>query len=56
MLSKIHKSIRVASKPLFFMPTRGLVLHEWQSLQLLQEYRIPIPLGDIAHSGKEAMF
>ena len=38
------------------MPHRNLVLHEWQTLQLLQEYRIPIPLGDIAHSGKEAMF
>ena len=31
-------------------------LHEWQSLALLQNYRIPVPLGDIAHSGKEAKF
>lgn len=53
----MQKALRATtSKGLFSMPRRNLVLHEWQTLQLLQEYRIPIPLGDIAHSGKEAMF
>ena len=36
------------------LPKRGIKLHEYQAGKLLHSYRIPIPLGNVAFSGKEA--
>lgn len=36
------------------LPMRGLKLHEYQAGKLLSRYRVPIPLGNVAFSGKEA--
>lgn len=36
------------------LPKRGIKLHEYQAGKLLSKYRIPIPLGNVAYSGKEA--
>lgn len=36
------------------LPLRRLKLHEYQAGKLLHQYRVPIPLGGVAQSGKEA--
>lgn len=36
------------------MPLRGIKLHEYQAGRLLQKYKVPIPLGNVAFNGKEA--
>ena len=36
------------------LPKRGIKLHEYQAGKLLHDYNIPIPLGNVAFSGKEA--
>lgn len=36
------------------LPLRRLKLHEYQAGKLLHHYRVPIPLGGVAQSGKEA--
>ncbi len=36
------------------LPVRGLKLHEYQAGKLLSQYRVPIPLGNVAQNGKEA--
>jgi hypothetical protein len=36
------------------LPTRGIKLHEYQAGKLLHDYHIPIPLGNVAFSAKEA--
>ena len=36
------------------MPKRQIYLHEYQAAQLIHKYMIPIPLGTVAFSGKEA--
>lgn len=41
----------VSSKDL---PLRRLKLHEYQAGKLLNKYRVPTPLGNVAFSGKEA--
>lgn len=38
------------------MPTRLMRIHEYQLLELLQDRKVPIPLGNIAYSGKEAFY
>ena len=35
-------------------PKRSLMLHEYQAAQLMQKYMIPIPLGTVAFTPKEA--
>ncbi len=35
-------------------PVRNMVLHEFQSAQIMHNYRIPIPLGQVAFNAKEA--
>ena len=40
--------------PLLRTQYRTLRLHEYQGHQLMHEYRIPIPRGTVAFSGKEA--
>ena len=35
-------------------PKRNLQLHEYQAAQLVHQYRIPIPRGNVAFNGKEA--
>jgi hypothetical protein len=43
--------------PLLFskhLPKRGIKLHEYQAGKLLHSYKIPIPIGNVAFSGKEA--
>jgi succinyl-CoA synthetase beta subunit len=37
------------------LPLRRLKLHEYQAGKLLHHYRVPIPLGGVAQSGKEAL-
>lgn len=36
------------------LPLRGIKLHEYQAGKLLSQYRVPIPLGNVAQNGKEA--
>lgn len=36
------------------LPLRRIKLHEYQAGKLLHKYRVPIPLGGVAKSGKEA--
>lgn len=36
------------------LPLRRLKLHEYQAGKLLNKYRVPIPLGNVAFNGKEA--
>ncbi len=36
------------------LPMRRLKLHEYQAGKLLHNYRIPIPIGNVAFNGKEA--
>lgn len=36
------------------LPLRRLKLHEYQAGKLLNKYRVPTPLGNVAFSGKEA--
>ena len=38
------------------LPRRNLRLHEYEGFALYQDYRVPIPLGNIAYSAKEALF
>jgi len=35
---------------------RNFMLHEYQAAQLLHKYMIPIPLGNVAFTAKEAFF
>lgn len=37
------------------LPMRRLKLHEYQAGKLLHKYRVPIPLGNVAFNGKEAL-
>jgi succinyl-CoA synthetase beta subunit len=37
------------------LPLRRLKLHEYQAGKLLNKYRVPIPLGNVAYNGKEAL-
>ena len=36
------------------LPKRGIMLHEYQAAQLVHKYMIPIPLGTVAFTAKEA--
>ncbi len=36
------------------LPIRGIKLHEYQAGRLLNKYKVPIPLGNVAFNGKEA--
>lgn len=36
------------------LPMRRLKLHEYQAGRLLNKYRVPIPVGNVAFNGKEA--
>ena len=36
------------------LPRRNLLLHEYQAAQLVHKYMIPIPLGTVAFTAKEA--
>ena len=40
--------------PLFQIPSRNIVLHEFQSAHVLHQYDIPFPRGNIAFNHKEA--
>jgi succinyl-CoA synthetase beta subunit len=35
-------------------PLRNMVMHEYQAAQVLHEYRVPIPIGQLAFNKKEA--
>jgi succinyl-CoA synthetase beta subunit len=37
------------------LPMRRLKLHEYQAAKLLHKYRVPIPIGNVAFNGKEAL-
>ncbi len=36
------------------LPKRGIKLHEYQAGKLLHSYKVPIPIGNVAFSAKEA--
>ena len=42
------------SKCLLSVSKRGFMLHEYQAAQLVHKYMIPIPLGTVAFTAKEA--
>ena len=37
------------------LPLRRIKLHEYQAAKLLNKYRVPIPRGNVAFNGKEAL-
>ena len=37
-----------------YTPQRGIKLHEYQAGKLLDSYRVPIPLGEVAFTPDEA--
>jgi succinyl-CoA synthetase beta subunit len=39
---------------LYQVPNRGIKLHEYQAGELLNSYKVAIPIGDVAFSIKEA--
>ena len=52
-MSSCHPASQSRSS-LIQLTRRQLYLHEYQAAQLIHRYKIPIPLGTVAFSGKEA--